>query len=78
MEPGSLMPHLQRLFNNPYPELKTQFLILIYISLRYILIFFSHLCIGLPRCLFPVGLPVNILKELPYPILATLPAYLNF
>ena len=38
----------------------------------------SHLRLGLPKGLFPVGLPVKILKALlPYSILATCPAHLN-
>ena len=48
------------------------------ISLRSILILCSHLRLGLPKGLFPVGLPVNILKaRLPSSILATCPAHLN-
>ena len=43
-----------------------------------ILILSSHLRLGLPKVLFPVGLPVKILKELlPSSILATCPAHLN-
>ena len=41
----------------------TQFLILIPISLRSILIFSSHLCLGLPKGLFPVGVPLKLLKH---------------
>ena len=38
----------------------------------------SHLRLGLPKGLFPVGLPVKILKALlPSSILATCPAHLN-
>ena len=49
------------------------------ISFRSILIFSSHLCLGLPKDLFPIGLPVKILKALlPSSILVTWPAYLNF
>ena len=37
-----------------------------------------HLCLGLLKGLFPVGLPVKILKALlPFSILATCPAHLN-
>ena len=32
---------------------------------------------GVPKGLFPVGLPVTILKALPSSILATCPAHLN-
>ena len=41
------------------------------------LILFFHLCPGLPRSLFPVGLHVRILEALLTSILATCPAYLN-
>jgi hypothetical protein len=34
---------------------------LFYLSLRSILILFSHLCLGLPSGLFPSGFPTNIL-----------------
>jgi hypothetical protein len=48
------------------------------ISLRLILILSSHLRLGLPKGLFPPGLPVNNLKVLlaSY-ILATRPVHLN-
>jgi hypothetical protein len=36
-----------------------QFLLLTPISLRSILILFFHLCLGLLRSIFPIGLPVN-------------------
>jgi hypothetical protein len=56
----------------------TQFLVLIPISSRPILILSSHLRLGLPKGLYPVGLPFNILKTLlPSCILATCPAHLN-
>ena len=46
--------------------------------LRSMLILSSHLCLHLPRGLFPVGLPATFLKEfLPSPILATYLAHLN-
>jgi hypothetical protein len=57
------MPHSQGLSNNPYSELN-QFLIFISISLRSILILISHLCLCLPKGIFPVGLPVKILQAL--------------
>ena len=50
----------------------TQFLILIPISLRSILILSAHLRLGLPKGLIPAGLPVKIFKALlPSSILAT-------
>ena len=65
MEPGGLMPHSQGLSNNPYPEPNQPNLpSLIPISSRSILILSSHLRLGLPKGLFPVGLPVKILKAL--------------
>ena len=57
------MLHSQGLFNNPCPE-PNQSLILIPISLSCILILFYHLRPCLPEGLFPVGLPINILKAL--------------
>ena len=79
MEPGGSMPHSQGLSNNSYPEPnQPNYLQLIPISSRSILILSFHLCLGLPKGLFPVGLPVKILKALlPFSILATCPAYLN-
>ena len=63
MEPGGSMSHSQGLSNNPYPEQNQQkFHVLIPISLRYILIFSSHLRLGLPKRLFPVGATVTFLK----------------
>ena len=51
---------------------------LIPIYLRSIIILSSHLPLGLPKGLFPVGVPVKILKGLlSSSILATWPAYLN-
>ena len=65
MEPGGLMPHSQGLSNNPYPESNQP-------NSRSILILSSHLQLGLPKGLFPVALPVKILKALLiYSILVT-------
>ena len=75
MEPGGSMPHSQGLSNNSYPE-PNHFLVLMPISSRSILILSSHLRLGLPKGLFPVGLPVKILKALLLSsILATCPAH---
>ena len=73
------MPHSQGLSNNSYPETnQPQFPALKPISSRSILILSSHLRLGLSKGLFPLGLPVNILKELLLSsILATCPAHLN-
>ena len=79
MESGSSIPCSHGLSNYPYPELQTaQFLVLIPISLRSILILSSHLRLALPKGIFPVGVPVKILKTLlPSSILPTWSAYPN-
>ena len=79
MEPGGSMPHSQEFSNNPYPEPnQPNYPAMIPISSRSILILSSHLRLGLPKGLFPVVLPVKILKVLvPSFILATCPAHLN-
>ena len=47
--------------------------------LKSILILSSHLRLGLPKGLFPIGVPVKILKALlPSSILVILPAHLSF
>ena len=70
------MPHSQGLSNNSYSE--PQFLVLTLISFRFILILSSHIRIDLPKGIFPVGLPIKILKALlPSSILATCPAHLS-
>ena len=73
------MPHSQGLSNNSNPsDESTQFPALIPISSRSILILSSYLRQGLPKGLFPVGLPLTILKELLLSsILATCPTHLN-
>ena len=78
MEPGGSVPHSQGLLIipilsriNPIPRIYTYFL-------RYFVILPSYLRLLLPKGLFPVGLPVKILKTLlPYSILAKLPEHLN-
>ena len=66
MEPGGSMPHSQGLSNNSYPEPNQLN------CPHWYLILSSHQRLGLPKGLFPVGLPVKILKALlPSSILAT-------
>ena len=64
------MLHSQGLFNNPYSQSNQ-------LNSSYwhlFLILSSYLRLGLPKGLFPVGLPVNILKALlPSPILHDVP-----
>ena len=75
MEPGGSMPHSQGLSNNSYPEPNQPNY---YLFLQGPLILSFHLRLGLPKGLFPVGLPVKILKALlPSSILTTFPAHLN-
>ena len=71
MEPGGSIPHSQGLSNNSYPgPNKKKSLIDTY--------FFHTYLFKVPKGLFPVGLPVKILKALPLSsILATCPAHLN-
>ena len=68
MEAGGSMAHSQGLSNNPYPEPNQP-----NSSHLYILGYFQiHSNIVLPKCLFPVGVPVTIVKTLlPSSILAT-------
>ena len=78
MEPGGSMSYLQ----GPQQFLSwaklIQFFVLIYNALRFILLLSFHLHLGLPKGLFPVGLPVKILNEpLSSLIQATWPAHLN-
>ena len=78
MEPRGSMPDSQGRSNNPYPEPNQPNYPHISISSRPILILSSHQILGLSKGLFPVGLPVKILKALlPSSILATCPAHLN-
>ena len=71
MEPGGSMPHSQGLSNNPYPDPNQP-------NFRTDTCFFkihsnivSHLRLVLPKGLFPVGLPVKILKALLPPSILT-------
>ena len=76
MEPGGSVPHSQGLSSNPY--LQPNEFVLAPIYLRFFIILSSHLRLGLPKGLFPVGLPVKIFKALlPSSILVTCPAHLN-
>ena len=78
MEIGGLIPHTQKGSSvipiqsriNRIPRIDTYFFKMFALS--------SHLCLGIPRGLFPVGLHVIILKALLHSsILATCPAHLN-
>ena len=72
------MQHSQESSNNPYPEMNQPNSSLVPISLMSILILSSHLRLGLPKGLFPVGLRAKILKVLlPSSILTACPAHLN-
>ena len=74
MERRVSKPHTRGLSNNPI----IKFLVLTPTALKFILIFSSHLGLGFPKGLFPVGLPFRDLKESPpYSILATCTAFLN-
>ena len=79
MEPGGSMPHSQGLSNNPCPETNQPNYPHWYLSPQGSFQYCpSHLRLGVPKGLFPVGLPVKILKALlPSHILATCPAHLN-
>jgi len=64
MEPKGSLPHSQAPVTCPT-------------SWRSILILSSHVCLGLPSGLFPLGFPTKTLYTyLPYPIRATCPAHL--
>ena len=58
MEPGVLMSHSQELSNNLYPIHR------VYAYFFKVLMLSSHLRLGLRKGLFPVGLPLKILKPL--------------
>ena len=75
MEPGGSMPLIQGLSNNPHPEPNQPNSPHLYLSLQG-LILSSHQ--RHHKGLFPVGLPIKILKALlPSSILATYSAHLN-
>ena len=79
MESGGSMPHSKGLSNNSYPESNQSNPSYWYLFLKDpFIVLSSHLCLGISKALFPVGVPVKILKALRLPsILATWPAYLN-
>ena len=62
MEPGCSMSHSQEYPIIPILSRIKQFLVLISISLKSILILLSHLRLVLRKYFFPVCLPVKILK----------------
>ena len=75
MAPGCSMPHSQGLSNNPYPEWNQPNSS--YCPLSTVILP-SYIRLGLPKCLFSVGLPVKILKALlPSSILAKCPTHLS-
>ena len=61
MKAGGSMPHLQGLSNNPYPQPNQSNSSYGSIYIRFILIFSSHLRLGLPKNLLPVVVPVKII-----------------
>ena len=66
MKPGGSTPHSQGLSNNPSPEPNQPKLPeMTPIYLRCILILSSDLRLRLPKPIFPVDLPVKILKAIP-------------
>ena len=77
MEPGGSMPHSQGLSNNSYPEPNqpnsphNTYLFKVHSN-----IVLPSLRLGLPKGLFPEGLPVQILKAL-LPSSIPCPAHLN-
>ena len=76
MKPRGTMLHSQGLSNNTYPELNQSNFLYSHLFLLDLLSF--HLCQGLPKDLFPVNLPVKIIKSLlPSSILATSTAHFN-
>ena len=78
MEPGGSILHSQGLSNNPYPEPNHSISRSDTCFFQFILILSSHLRLGLPKDIFPAGVPVKILKALlPSFILATWPAHLS-
>ena len=74
MKPEGSMPHLEGLSNYPYPEQNQSKYSHLHISLKSILIQYSHLRLGLPKGIFPV----KILKALLHSsFLITCPVHLN-
>jgi hypothetical protein len=66
--PCSLVPILSQI--NPIHSIPS------YPSIRSILILSTHLRLGLPSCLYPSGLPINIQYAVLFPLRATCPAHL--
>ena len=78
MEPWGSMPHSQGLCNNPYREANEPNSSHWQPFLSFILTLSSHLRLGFPKSLFPVGSTVEVLKALlPSSLLATWSAHLN-
>jgi hypothetical protein len=79
MEPESSLPCSQESSTGLYPESDRSTPYHPILSLRYILILYTHLRLGLPSGLFPSGFPTNILFAfLVFSIRATCPAHLIF
>ena len=63
MEPGGSMPHSQGLSINSYPEPNQPIPLIDTYLFKVHLILSSHQRLGLPKDLFPVGLPVKMVVK---------------
>ena len=77
MEPEGSLPHFQETASCPYPELLIQSMLPHPNYRSSMLVLFSHLCLGLPSGLLPLGFSTKTLYALLLsPIRATCPAHL--
>ena len=76
IEPADSILHSQGLSNSPYPKSNQPNYSYWHLFLYRFLISSPHLGQGLPTALFPLGLPVKILKILPSSILTSCPVHL--